>query len=416
MMARVDAPDARLLCLSYHVPYAGVRHAGGAFVHRHLEALAPCFDVTLAVPATEWTVDALAAAPRALDATMIGSTGRPGRLPRGVDRAGRLLAGVSPGRATMSALRGGPQLAALLATADLVEIQWTEMAVAAPLVKRLHPRLPVVCVAHDVVSQALARKAANERGVRATAHALAAARARRVEPRLLSACDLVQVFSAKDATLLRGLGVTSTIEVIEPDLTRPSPPSLRSHEPVVLFVGAMDRRENYEAAEEFVEHAWPEVVARVPRARLLVVGTSPPAGLRRLASATVDITGAVDDLDEWYRRAAVFIAPLRLGAGVKFKVPQAMLYGLPVVATTVAAEGVVEQAGPGAFGAVDDDLGRLADATVTLLTDPVRADAVGETARRWAESAFDFARSSRAIAVRYRELIGAAREPDRAVR
>ena len=80
------------------------------------------------------------------------------------------------------------------------------------------------------------------------------------------------------------------------------------------------------------------------------------------------MTGYVDDLDPFYRDAFVFVAPLRLGAGLKFKVLDAMAYGLPVVATSVAAEGILEQCGPGCFAAVTDDPRRMAEAIVKLFT------------------------------------------------
>jgi len=155
----------------------------------------------------------------------------------------------------------------------------------------------------------------------------------------------------------------------------------------------MSRVDNHAAAMWFLDRVWPHVRDAVPDARFVVAGSKPRAELANVMDTSVTVTGWVDDLSVWYRQAAVFVAPLRSGAGLKFKIPQAMLHGLPVVATPIAAEGIVEDSGDDAFAIVTDDPERMARCIIGLLTDEKRARAVGERAKEWALDHYSFERT-----------------------
>jgi len=82
------------------------------------------------------------------------------------------------------------------------------------------------------------------------------------------------------------------------------------------------------------------VKAKLPDVRLLVVGPEPGQELERLSSQDVIVTGWVKELDPYLDGARVFVFPLRYGAGIKGKIGESMAHGLPVVTTTVGAEGM----------------------------------------------------------------------------
>ena len=72
-----------------------------------------------------------------------------------------------------------------------------------------------------------------------------------------------------------------------------------------------------------------------------MVGAYPPEVVRRLADdPAVEVTGRVDDIAAYYRRAAVFVAPVLQGSGTRLKILEAMASGCPVVSTTIGAEGL----------------------------------------------------------------------------
>lgn len=116
----------------------------------------------------------------------------------------------------------------------------------------------------------------------------------------------------------------------------------------------------------FATEVLPLVIAEVPWARLRVTGTIPPP-LDRLEGVHVRGEGFVPDLAAFYRQLRVAIAPLRFGAGVKLKTLEALQYGVPVVATTVGAEGL--EGLPADTVVVHDDPVAFAAAIVTRLRD-----------------------------------------------
>jgi glycosyltransferase involved in cell wall biosynthesis len=90
-----------------------------------------------------------------------------------------------------------------------------------------------------------------------------------------------------------------------------------------------------------VQAIMPLVRARLRDARVRIVGADPPPSVRRLASSPwVTVTGFVDDMRPHLESAAVFACPLRFGAGIQNKVLEAMAMEVPVVTTSIAADGL----------------------------------------------------------------------------
>jgi O-antigen biosynthesis protein len=89
-----------------------------------------------------------------------------------------------------------------------------------------------------------------------------------------------------------------------------------------------------------LEAIWPAIQYEVPEARFFVVGESPPDDKQWSRDANVVVTGRVPDAAEFFDRCRLSVVPLRFGAGVKGKITQSMSYGVPVVATPVAVEGM----------------------------------------------------------------------------
>jgi GT2 family glycosyltransferase/SAM-dependent methyltransferase/glycosyltransferase involved in cell wall biosynthesis len=116
----------------------------------------------------------------------------------------------------------------------------------------------------------------------------------------------------------------------------------RPGRPQILFVGGFPHRPNVDGVLWFCREIWPLVLRDAPGARLSIVGNAPPPDIVRLADSAVTITGFLSDaaLEQQYGSADLVIAPLRFGAGVKGKVLEALLKGVPTVITTVAAQGI----------------------------------------------------------------------------
>ena len=85
----------------------------------------------------------------------------------------------------------------------------------------------------------------------------------------------------------------------------------------------------------------------IAHAKLYIVGQNPPAALKRLSSEDIIVTGFVPDIKAEYLQSVVAVAPIRFGAGTLNKTLEPMALGIPVVATSVATEGLPLLTGEG---------------------------------------------------------------------
>ena len=109
----------------------------------------------------------------------------------------------------------------------------------------------------------------------------------------------------------------------------------------LLFVGWFAHRPNVDAVVYFCHEVLPLIRNVLPSVPVWIVGDSPPEEVLAMkALAGVEVTGYVADLGPYLRKAWISIAPLRYGAGMKGKIGEAMAAGLPVVTTTIGAEGM----------------------------------------------------------------------------
>jgi GT2 family glycosyltransferase len=122
------------------------------------------------------------------------------------------------------------------------------------------------------------------------------------------------------------------------DVVKNSPPFEKRKD--LLFIGNFGHKPNVDAILFFVKEVFPIVKDRITDIKLYVVGNRPTEEINALNSEDVIVTGFVPDTHPYLDQCKVSIAPLRYGAGMKGKVGEAMQSGVPVVLTTVAAEGM----------------------------------------------------------------------------
>ncbi|WP_175534548.1 glycosyltransferase [Thiocapsa roseopersicina] len=135
----------------------------------------------------------------------------------------------------------------------------------------------------------------------------------------------------------------------------------------LFFIGSFNHPPNVDAVFYFVREIFPLILERVPDVRFHIAGSDMPYSVRALKSKRINPLGYVRDVTPWFQRARVFVAPLRHGAGMKGKVGQSLAFGLPVVTTSVGAEGM------GLVHEIDaliaEDAGGFAEAVIRLYSD-----------------------------------------------
>ena len=154
----------------------------------------------------------------------------------------------------------------------------------------------------------------------------------------------------------------------------------------VMFVGGFRHPPNVDAVIHFTTAIWPLIRARRPELRFRVVGTAKPPEVLALDGDGVEIVGFVADLEPLYREARAALAPLRVGAGMKGKVGEALSLGVPVVTTGIGAEGMLLRHGEEAL--VADDPEEFAECVLRLCEDRDLAGHLSRSgrehvARRW---------------------------------
>jgi glycosyltransferase involved in cell wall biosynthesis len=110
-----------------------------------------------------------------------------------------------------------------------------------------------------------------------------------------------------------------------------------------VFVGSMDWRPNVDGVLYFVREVLPLIRKARPGATVAIVGRTPPPEIKQLAAGDplIQVTGTVPDIRPYLWNSAVSIVPLRIGGGTRLKIYEAMAARIPVVSTTIGAEGLV---------------------------------------------------------------------------
>ena len=242
---------AELLFLSPHLPHRRIAHAGGQFSWAWLSALSACSRVHLVTPATLENASAPRDLPPCVRVTMVPMGPPPHPLAARLHDA--RTGGITPGLASLAAFRSSPAFADAVASADLVEIHWQHLLPLANDVRKMKAEVPITAFVHDVMTQKARREAKSARHFRTRiASTVRAYRAQAVEPRLLAGVDQIFTFTHKDRDLLRGMGVTRPVEVVDPNVQVPKGPTSGSERPVVAFTGAMSRSTNSESIAWFL--------------------------------------------------------------------------------------------------------------------------------------------------------------------
>jgi GT2 family glycosyltransferase len=174
---------------------------------------------------------------------------------------------------------------------------------------------------------------------------VAAAEMKRLECELIRSVDAAIVHSTAELETLQPLVPTDNIHVFPLILSVAETHQSFKDRSDIVFVGGFAHPPNADAVEFFIREVMPILRKRLRGVRFHVVGNNPPESITQLACADVIIRGFVPELRPLLDEMRVSVAPLRYGAGVKGKIGTAMAAGLPVVASSIAAEGMGLSAG-----------------------------------------------------------------------
>jgi GT2 family glycosyltransferase len=182
-----------------------------------------------------------------------------------------------------------------------------------------------------------------------------------------SDCTLVVSHYEKEVLLQEDPRLNVTVIPIPRDILGGQVSNFGTRENI-LFIGGFQHPPNVDAVLYFVREIFPLVKKQLPDIRFYIIGSKAPAEVLELAAdPSIIVTGYVDDLTSYFNKCRLSVAPLRYGAGVKGKVITSLSYGLPVVASGVACEGM--QLVNGLEVLIADEPSEFASSVVRLYTD-----------------------------------------------
>lgn len=250
---------------------------------------------------------------------------------------------------------------------------------------------------HNATFQIIDRMAQNERSWWKRAFLKREARAfARYEVNVCRQFDQVTFVTQEDRETFTGrmgqpgldLNKTAVIPIcVDTDVVKPVEPAPAPFR--VTHLGTMNWPPNIEGVLWFWESVWPLVRDRVPGARLTLIGKSPPDNVMALDKhLDVDVLGYVLDPTPYLNETAVFIVPLYAAGGMRVKIVDAWCWGLPVVSTSIGAEGIAVLDGENIL--IEDSGDDFARAVVRLFKDEGLQSRLRTGGRKWVEEQYNW--------------------------
>lgn len=157
-----------------------------------------------------------------------------------------------------------------------------------------------------------------------------------------------------------------------------------TNEPILVFTGAMDYDVNVDGVCWFVEKIWPQIRKTVKNVKFYIAGSNPVVKIKELGKQDdIVVTGFVDDIREFYEKATICVAPLRIARGIQNKVLEAMAMSKAIVCTANAFEGIIADAGTDLL--VYDTPDDFATGVLSLLSDSKKRLRIASSGRKCME-------------------------------
>lgn len=165
----------------------------------------------------------------------------------------------------------------------------------------------------------------------------------------------------------------------------------------LMFIGGFGHRPNVDAVVWLANEIMPRLLQLLPDVFVYILGSNPPEEVKKLNSEHLKIMGFVSDqeLAEYYHKCRLSIVPLRYGAGIKGKVIEAMRYGMPVMTTSIGAEGIQ---GAESILEIADDAQVFAEKLAAIYQKPDELCARSKASYRYIQQNFSFENAREVIA------------------
>ncbi len=294
---------------------------------------------------------------------------------------------------------------------DLVQMEGVHLYSYLPVIAAAPGRPLVIADWHNIESELIRRYSENLSPLLPTRwYASRTARlVENLEPRLLEQCHSNLVCSERERQALLARSPAARIRVVENGVAVAGPvpvPTARPERRDLVFVGSMDYHANIDAALYFAREIWPQLHQRRPDLRFVIVGSRPTPEVLALGKhAGIVVTGTVDSVGPYYENALIAVVPLRVGSGTRLKVLEAMAAGVPVISTSLGAEGLAVTDGKHLILA--DTPAEFTSAVLRVASDPAEWRQIALSGRDIAVSRYDWSAIAASLCDYYQEVVSA---------
>ena len=172
----------------------------------------------------------------------------------------------------------------------------------------------------------------------------------------------------------------------------------------IVWVGGMGWFPNRDAIEYFLNDIWPRLVKRGLNLKLLLIGSKPPAVLKKtVRQERIEATGYVPDVRPYLYTSDVYVVPIRVGGGTRIKILDAFAAGIPVVSTSIGCEGLRVQDGRHLM--IRDDPEDFAEAVIHLAENVELRQALASNARKLVEEQYSWRKVGREFREIYHAVV-----------
>lgn len=205
--------------------------------------------------------------------------------------------------------------------------------------------------------------------------------------------------SSNDAKLLWETFGVRNVEVVENGVDVDFYSEIRSkRDPSkLLFLGSLDWRPNLDAVRTLLDEIMPRLERVDPKATLEIVGRNPPDWLAKAIATRANVTLHADvaDVRPHLAEAGMMVVPLRIGGGSRLKILEAMANSLPVISSTIGAEGL--QVEPGHHLQIADSPDEVVRAVSSWVRQPELAAAAAARGFELVKSHYSWERLARQL-------------------
>lgn len=229
---------------------------------------------------------------------------------------------------------------------------------------------------------------------------------RHYEQAIVNNVDEIVVFTDQDRAAIAKYNPTGHIAKIPIGTEIPEIPlnSIDSYPPRLMFFGSFIHPPNLDAAFRLAQSIFPSLHAQFPDLELYIVGDQPPQSLKNLVNERIIVTGYVPSITSYLAQAAIVVAPLRLGGGMRVKILETLAAGKALITTPLAIEGLGLSNQEQVILAESD--AEFIQAIVSLLRDAEMRINLAKRAHEWARNNLGWDKSISAYEELYTRLIG----------